>query len=91
MPDAIKICNEMRSSVPIFVEDIVRSENPGVYKTVRQMTKVPLAVGEQFGDRWDTNELIEERLIDYTAFTTSQYRGHFRIQKKSPRCVKHIM
>ena len=29
-------------------------------KPFGQMTKVPIAVGEQFGDRWDINELIEQ-------------------------------
>lgn len=55
MTDGLKICNAIESMEPYFVEDIVRSENPGVYKRVRAMTKVLIAVGEQFGDRWDIN------------------------------------
>ena len=39
------------------------------------MTKVPIAVGEQFGDRWDINELIENRLIDYTRVTLPNTGG----------------
>jgi galactonate dehydratase len=41
------------------VEDLVRSENPGVYRQLRKQVKVPIAVGEQFGPKWDWNELIE--------------------------------
>ena len=44
---------------PLFVEDPLRSENPGVLWNFRVQAKVPVAVGEQFGDRWDINELIE--------------------------------
>jgi len=91
MPDAIKICNEIEEFGPFFVEDIVRSENPGVYKTVRQMTKVPLAVGEQFGDRWDTNELIEERLIDYTRFTLPNTGGILEFKKIAAMCETHYV
>ncbi|MCW3091103.1 MAG: mandelate racemase/muconate lactonizing enzyme family protein [Ferruginibacter sp.] len=91
MQDAIKICNEIEDLGPYFVEDPVRSENPGVYKTVRQMTKVPLAVGEQFGDRWDTNELIENHLIDYTRFTLPNTGGISEFKKLASMCETHYV
>lgn len=53
----------------------VRSENAGVYKTVRQQVKVPIAVGEQFGDRWDVNELVEQQWIDYSRVTLPNAGG----------------
>src|SRR5689334_12953417 len=56
-PDAIRICDKIADMEPFFVEDLVRSENKGLYKTLRPMVKVPIAVGEQFGDRWDISEL----------------------------------
>jgi len=91
MQDAIKICNEIESLGPYFVEDIVRSENPGVYKTVRQMTKVPIAVGEQFGDKWDSNELIENQLIDYTRFTLPNTGGISEFKKLAAMCETHYV
>ena len=39
---------------------------PEVYRTLRPLVRVPIAVGEHFGDRWDANVLIEDRLIDYS-------------------------
>ncbi|MDQ6814941.1 MAG: mandelate racemase/muconate lactonizing enzyme family protein [Bacteroidota bacterium] len=81
MTEGVKICNALEALEPYFVEDIIRSENPGVYKTVRQMTKVPIAVGEQFGDRWDINELIENRLIDYTRVTLPNTGGITEFKK----------
>lgn len=80
-PEAIKICDHLEELEPYFVEDIIRSENPGVYKTIRQMTKVPIAVGEQFGDRWDINELLENRLIDYTRVTLPNTGGITEFKK----------
>ncbi|MEP7110313.1 MAG: mandelate racemase/muconate lactonizing enzyme family protein [Ferruginibacter sp.] len=81
MTESIKICTALEAMEPYFVEDIIRSENAGVYKTVRQMTKVPIAVGEQFGDRWDINELIENRLIDYTRVTLPNTGGISEFKK----------
>lgn len=91
MPDAIKICNEIEALGPYFVEDIIRSENPGVYKTVRQMTKVPIAVGEQFGDKWDSNVLIENNLIDYTRFTLPNTGGIAEFKKLAALCETHYV
>ena len=55
------------------------------------MTKVPLAVGEQFGDRWDVNELIENRLIDYTRFTLPNTGGISEFKKLASMCETHYV
>jgi galactonate dehydratase len=91
MPDAIKICSELENLEPYFVEDPIRSENPGVYKTLRPMVKVPLAAGEQFGDRWDTNELIENHLIDYTRITIPNTGGLLEFKKIASMCETHYV
>lgn len=87
--EAIKICDHLEELEPYFVEDIVRSENPGVYKTIRQMTKVPIAVGEQFGDRWDINDLIENRLIDYSRVTLPNSGGITELKKIASMAETH--
>lgn len=80
-PEAIKICDALEKLEPYFVEDIIRSENPEVYRTIRSMTKVPIAVGEQFGDRWDSNVLIENHLIDYSRVTLPNTGGITELKK----------
>lgn len=91
LTDGVKICKALEELEPYFIEDIIRSENPGVYKKVRQMTTVPIAVGEQFGDRWDTNELIEDRLIDYTRFTLPNTGGISEFKKLAAICETHYV
>ena len=65
MPDAVRLSTLIENLEPYFCEDLIRSENPAVYRLLRQQVKVPIAVGEQFGYKWDVNELIENHLIDY--------------------------
>lgn len=91
LPDAIRICKEIEESGPYFVEDLIRSENPDMYKTVRPMTSVPIAVGEQFGDRWDTNELIENELIDYSRVTIPNTGGLGEFRKITDMCETHYV
>ena len=75
LPDAINLATLLEPLHPYFCEDLIRSENVLSYETVRQRTKVPIAVGEQFGYKWDVNALIEKQLIDYTRVTLPNVGG----------------
>jgi len=90
-PEAIKICSALENLEPYFVEDPIRSENPGVYRTLRPMVKVPLTVGEQFGDRWEINELIEQHLIDYIRVTLPNTGGISEFRKIASMCETHYV
>ncbi len=91
LADAVRLSTLLEPLEPYFVEDLVRSENPGVYKQVRSMVKVPLAVGEQFGDRWDINELVEGRLIDYSRVTIPNCGGITEFMKLAAICETHYV
>ena len=91
LPDAVRLSTLIEPLEPYFVEDLVRSENPGVYKNVRAQVKVPIAVGEQFGDRWDINELIENRWIDYSRVTIPNTGGLTEFVKISALCETHYV
>lgn len=91
LADAVKLAGLIENLGPYFVEDLVRSENPGVYKTLRGLVKVPIAVGEQFGARWDMNELIEGRLIDYCRATVPNVGGITEFVKIAALCETHYV
>jgi L-alanine-DL-glutamate epimerase-like enolase superfamily enzyme len=91
MPDAVRLSTLIEGLEPYFVEDLVRSENPGVYRELRKQVKVPIAVGEQFGDRWDQNELIEQRLIDYARVTLPNTGGITEFMKIAAICETHYV
>ncbi len=91
MPDAVRLSSLIEDLNPYFVEDLVRSENPAIYRTLRGMVKVPIAVGEQFGDRWDINELIEEHLIDYSRATIPNVGGITEFVKIAALCETHYV
>jgi len=89
--DAVRLSTLIEPLEPYFCEDLVRSENPGVYKTLRPQVKVPIAVGEQFGDRWDINELIEQHLIDYSRVTIPNSGGITEMVKLAALCETHYV
>ena len=59
----------------MFREDVVRSEDPEIYRTPRPMARGPIAVGEHFGDRWDANVLIENQFIEYSSVSIRNCGG----------------
>lgn len=89
--DAVKLSQLLEPLDPLFCEDLVRSENPEVYKTLRPVVKVPIAVGEQFGDRWDLNVLVENHLIDYSRVTLPNVGGITEMMKIAAMCETHYV
>ena len=73
--DAINLATLLEPLHPYFIEDLIRSEGVDSYETIRGRTRVPIAVGEQFGYKWDINRLIEKELIDYTRVTLPNVGG----------------
>lgn len=91
MPDAVALANMIEPLRPYFVEDLVRSENPGVYRTLRHQVKVPIAVGEQFGPKWEWNELVQNHLIDYARVTIPNVGGITEFMKIAGICEAHYV
>jgi L-alanine-DL-glutamate epimerase-like enolase superfamily enzyme len=90
-PDAVRLSTLIEPLEPYFAEDLVRSENLGVYRELRQHVKVPIAVGEQFGSKWDVNELIEQQLIDYARVTVPNVGGITEYMKIQALCETHYV
>jgi galactonate dehydratase len=91
MSDAVRLSTLIEPLEPYFAEDLVRSEDPGVYRELRKLVKVPISVGEQFGARWDLNELVEQHLIDYARVTLPNVGGITEYMKIAALCETHYV
>ncbi|MFY0653038.1 MAG: mandelate racemase/muconate lactonizing enzyme family protein [Cyclobacteriaceae bacterium] len=89
--DAIRLSSLIEDLEPYFVEDLVRSEYPDLYKLIRPQVKVPIAVGEHFGDKWDINVLIEKDLIDYSRVSLPNAGGITEYLKIAALCETHYV
>ena len=63
--DAVWFCQAAEPLALFVVEDPIRSEHPAGYRHIRRQTRVPLAAGEQWANKWEFREVIEEELIDF--------------------------
>jgi len=90
-PDAVRLSTLIEPLEPYFAEDLIRSENPSVYQELRKQVKVPIAVGEQFGSKWDLRELVEQQLIDYARVTLPNVGGITEYMKIQAICETHYV
>ena len=61
----IQMCKWLEEFRPFFIEDPIRSENPGSYRNLARHISLPIAAGEQWASKWPFREVIEEELINY--------------------------
>lgn len=87
--DAIALADMIAPLRPYFVEDLVRSDNLQTYELIRQKVKVPIAVGEVLGNKWDWTTLIEKDLIDYGRVTIPNVGGVSEFMKIAAMCETH--
>ena len=88
--EAVEICRLIEPFRPYFVEDPLREEQ---FRTqipkLRLLTSVPLAPGEQWGQRWEFNTLVEDRDIDFARATLPNVGGVTEMLKIMAMCDTH--
>lgn len=90
--DALRACRLIEEYEPYFVEDPVRDEHAHQdLPKLRQMTSVPLTHGEEWGQRWDFNKLVENHDIDYIRATLPNVGGITEMMKIAAICETHAV
>jgi L-alanine-DL-glutamate epimerase-like enolase superfamily enzyme len=90
LADAIRGCELIQNLAPLFVEDPVRTEAfQEDLPILRRTVKVPLAAGEEWGNRWDFNKLVEHHDIDWMRGTLPNVGGITEMLKIMAVCDTH--
>ena len=88
--ETVEICRLIEPFRPYFVEDPVREEqNRTQIPKLRLLTSVPLAPGEEWGQRWEFNTLVENRDIDFARATLPNVGGVTEMLKIMAMCDTH--
>jgi L-alanine-DL-glutamate epimerase-like enolase superfamily enzyme len=92
LDDAIRGCNEIEDLAPFFVEDPVRTEAfQQDLPILRMKVNVPIAAGEEWGNRWDFNPLVENHNIDFLRATLPNVGGITEMMKIAAICETHFV
>jgi len=92
LPEAVRGCTLIEQLDPYFVEDPVRAEAfLEDLPKLRRMVRVPIAAGEEWGNRWDFNTLVENHDIDYVRATLPNVGGITEMMKIAAICETHFV
>jgi L-alanine-DL-glutamate epimerase-like enolase superfamily enzyme len=88
----MRACKLIEEYAPFLVEDPTRTEqfNDDIPK-LRKMTTVPLAAGEEWGQRWDFHKLVENKDVDYVRCTLPNVGGITEMLKVVALCETHAV
>ncbi len=73
--EAARLGRDLEPYRLFWLEDAVPADNQAAFRTIRNHTTTPLAVGEVFSSIWSCKTLIEEELIDYIRATVVHAGG----------------
>jgi len=57
--ETASFCNKLGRGVLDFLEEPIRDETPQAYESLRTMTDIPFAIGEEFASKWQFLPYIE--------------------------------
>ena len=63
--EAAAFCQQAPPGSIAFLEEPIRDETPAAYETLRQMTGVPFAIGEEWSSKWQALPYIEKGLTNF--------------------------
>jgi len=62
---AIELARRAELYRPFMIEDPIRHENPQAMALVRAQTRLPLAIGERYHNKWEFRETVVNSYVNY--------------------------
>lgn len=63
--EAASFCQKLPSGTLDFLEEPIRCQSPEAYKTLRDLTDIPFAIGEEISNKWDFLPYIEQGITNF--------------------------
>ena len=73
--EAASFCQKMPSGTLDFLEEPIRDETPEAYASLRTLTDVPFAIGEEFASKWQFLPYIERGLHQFNRIDVCNVGG----------------
>ena len=89
--EAASFCQKMPEGTLDFVEEPIRDESPEAYETLRGMTPMPFALGEEFSSKWQFAPYIERGLTNYARVDLGIVGGYTEAQKVAGWAETHYI
>ena len=89
--ETASFCQKMPAGTLDFVEEPIRDEAPEAYETLRSMTDVPFAIGEEFASKWQFLPYIERGLTNFARVDICNVGGFTEAMKVAAMAEAHYI
>jgi galactonate dehydratase len=89
--EAAQFCQMVPRGSLSFLEEPIRNENPDAYATLRTMTDVPFAIGEEWPSKWAALPYIERGLTNFARVDICCIGGLTEAKKVAGWCEAHYI
>jgi len=73
--EAASFCSKLDRGVLDFLEEPIRDETPEAYESLRTMTDIPFAIGEEFASKWQFLPYIERGIHQFNRLDVCNVGG----------------
>ena len=89
--ETANFCAMMPRGTLDFIEEPIRAENPDAYATLRTMTDIPFAVGEEFASKWEAGRFLDAGMTQYMRLDICNIGGFTEAMKVAGWCERHYV
>ena len=89
--EAASFCQMMPPGTLDFLEEPIRDETPNAYATLRQMTGMPFAIGEEIPSKWAFMPYVERGLTNFARVDICNVGGFTETMKVAGWCEAHYI
>ncbi len=91
VPEVAYFCALLPRGTLNFLEEPIRCESPEAYHTLRNMTEIPFAIGEEFASKWQAAPYIEQGLTQFMRLDVCNVGGFTEAMKIAGWCERHYV
>lgn len=89
--EAASFCNMLPAGTLDFIEEPIRCETPEAYASLRTMTNIPFAIGEEFSSKWEAARYLDASLTQFLRLDVSNIGGFTEALKVAGWAERHYV
>ena len=89
--ESASFCQKMPPGTLDFLEEPIRDESPEAYESLRTMTDVPFAIGEEFASKWQFLPYLERGITQFARIDVCNVGGLTESMKVASLAESHYI
>lgn len=91
LAEAAAFCRRLPPGTLDFIEEPIRDETPEAYESLRRLTAIPFAIGEEFASSWQFAPYLERGITQYARVDVCNVGGLTEARKVAALAESHYI